>query len=691
MPNNHLTNMFHYALPSSYSYSPPSLSLNSHSPAPLSNPRDRYLAALAEAKAAEADFRAAEAAQREEDQLRWRLEEIQYRKQEQLLRSRYDRIPATHLDTYPSYDRLTSLRQQVEAEERLRLVALREADIAQRRLQVEASRELEACLVRVREEALHRRQHEQKEQARLAALLSQSVNVAQHHCSCGHKAPRLQASCRTSCGHKPQQQSIPALHPILQAFLSPEGQVTAPIKPKPQVKHEDDIVEFLLKQLSGAETPAHPRPKSQREPDVGPQEFLEHVQHPAPQQIADLFLAATAEQSTSSPSGASSLKPAQSSQEASAKVAPASTVEPLKASKPTGASLKEQLEARLNNEYHSEVRDTIQAIFASLQDAENHPPASPTSKASSSSKGKAKAEDSTSAPSTTTPSTNPTSKDVVDSLNEIRSIEAAFHALESDFTFPATLDFIAAHIAPGSPASSDSESSSATLHLTYTSRNHPVRFYEQALGALLTHLDSVDSFGNDTLRASRKEVVSRVEKALEELEKEVEGRYRTWLSKEAKAATSSELTSVPEAPTSVTPATSEASDSTTAPETNVEPASTESGTDLSPSAISTSVKQSSQTLEPPATSEPVAEAQPDAPTDIPSIVDEPSVSLSSSSATIKGYEIDAEDTIATVAASSPTESADSFLLAHPEANAIPKRPTNKDSDDAASDWSEIEA
>ncbi|KAG6847842.1 hypothetical protein H0H87_004565, partial [Tephrocybe sp. NHM501043] len=82
-----------------------------------------------------------------------------------------------------------------------------------------------------------------------------------------------------------------------------------------------------------------------------------------------------------------------------------------------------------------------------------------------------------------------------------------------------------------------------------------------------------------------------------------------------------------------------------------------------------------------------AMAEPTATTDIPTISDEPN--LSSSSATIKGYEIEAEDIDTPVAILSPAEP-ETFLLTAAQSEA-PKRPTNKDSDDVASDWSEVEA
>jgi hypothetical protein len=51
-----------------------------------------------------------------------------------------------------------------------------------------------------------------------------------------------------------------------------------------------------------------------------------------------------------------------------------------------------------------------------------------------------------------------------------------------------------------------------------------VRYYEQALSALLTQLDAVESWGNEEVRKHRKELVGRVEGALEEVEREVQVR-----------------------------------------------------------------------------------------------------------------------------------------------------------------------
>ncbi|KAG6876542.1 hypothetical protein C0992_010479 [Termitomyces sp. T32_za158] len=354
-------------------------------------------------------------------------------------------------------------------------------------------------------------------------------------------------------------------------------------------------------------------------------------------------------------------------------------------------SLKEQLEARLNNEFHSEVRDTIQAIFESLRDADNRGLSASTSfeeATSSNSKGKAKAESTT---QTSAPSPNPTSKNVVDSFNEVRSIEAAFYGLQADFTFPATLDFISSHLIPGNPVTSDSERSSSTTHLAHTSRNHSVRFYEQALSSLLAQLDSVDSFGNDDLRATRKEVVSMVEKALEELEKEVEGRFRTRLAKEAKSVPI-ETATAPEVSTTITSVDSDLKEKlTSAPEPMVEdlkesPFTPSVSIEPAPTLTSNSPLEISEPSEisGPLTHQP----KPAAPVSIPCIAD--ALSLSSSSATVNGSEVQAQDSAQVPSPSVENESPNAFLL-NTEPEVIPKRPNNKDRDDVASDWSEVEA
>jgi len=200
----------------------------------------------------------------------------------------------------------------------------------------------------------------------------------------------------------------------------------------------------------------------------------------------------------------------------------------------SGLSLKEQLEARLLKDPNVEVHDTIQAILTSLMTpqatrgtsscskdvkAQTKAPA-PAPSSANEGKGKGKAvwfDIPTTAPS-------PTSKDVVDSMNTVHTIQAAFSALSNEFAFPTHLDFTPLSSAPSSPHASDSESLS-TSQLAYTSTNAPVRYYEQALSGLLSQLDAVESWGNEEVRKERKVIVARVEAALEEVEREVQNRF----------------------------------------------------------------------------------------------------------------------------------------------------------------------
>ncbi|KAG5646056.1 hypothetical protein DXG03_004479 [Asterophora parasitica] len=778
--------------------------------APLNNPRDRYLAALAEAKAAEAEYLAAEAVQREEEALRRRLEEIQLRKQEEnlYLRSRCGRTPyaldlqaptpiSRYGGTYPSYghDNLVNLSHQVEKEERLRFLVLKVEAEAEVRRQAEELR-------RKRQEKAALLLQQEREQAHVAAFL-------ERHAAKVRQSPGHQPHRHRQVPNQPFRQPL-VLHPSLLALLGSYAVTAtngpAPVKPvcprlhptlvsganvppqtpaQPSFEKEGEVINELLGQLLGvqptsrapapapvaAPTPVQPAAAKPELPlaegtynfllggnpqkaDLAP--FINLFNHHldqnetsksdqvAPedrvsldgaamlQQFVDLFTPPappTARQQSNAQASGSGSSPKPSSSTASPIVTPAPSVP--KSSPFTEETLKQQLEARLNNEYSSEVRDTIQAIIASLQDSSTT--SSPTSTKAESSKGKGKGK-AIEAPGDA-PTAAPTSKDLLNSMNDVRSIDAAFQALSADFTFPSTLDFLAAHIVPGSPAFSGSESS-ATVHLAYTSRNHPVRFYEQALSALLTQLDAVQSFGNDDLRNMRREVVSRVERALEELEAEVDGRWRTRLSKEAKAVkievTDPVATPEPVATTVSKPVPSaETVPATTTPESKAEipeepaaPVDETSTPSPTPEATTTPESKAEVTEEPVApvdetsASSPTAEATTAAPestsdsaaaaaytppsSEVSSLADSEisittaktsttdatthaSTSLAASVATIKGYDVEypADD------ASDSTESGDEFLLA--ATDDVPKRPNSKDNEDAGSDWSEVEA
>jgi hypothetical protein len=116
-------------------------------------------------------------------------------------------------------------------------------------------------------------------------------------------------------------------------------------------------------------------------------------------------------------------------------------------------------------------------------------------------------------------------RNVKDIMKRLREIESCFYALEDEFAFPGKLDFVS----PSSPTARTtpvSTPASVTSQLAYTATNHPVRYYEQGLTGLLAQLDSIESNGSEEVRNKRKEVVRKVEHALEELEQRVEVRWK---------------------------------------------------------------------------------------------------------------------------------------------------------------------
>ncbi|THH14371.1 hypothetical protein EW146_g5949 [Bondarzewia mesenterica] len=103
----------------------------------------------------------------------------------------------------------------------------------------------------------------------------------------------------------------------------------------------------------------------------------------------------------------------------------------------------------------------------------------------------------------TSRSSTPSSTSSLDiGLSTIETIESTFLALKADFSFPSTLDF---------HPSEDT--------LAYTTTNAPVRLYEHALNEILAKLDAVESDGDEELRGRRRSVVKAVESALEEVDK----------------------------------------------------------------------------------------------------------------------------------------------------------------------------
>jgi hypothetical protein len=118
------------------------------------------------------------------------------------------------------------------------------------------------------------------------------------------------------------------------------------------------------------------------------------------------------------------------------------------------------------------------------------------------------------------------------SVAAISQISRTFESLKRTFTFPA---------GPLTPA----EGSEAP-RLAFNSTNAPIHAYEHALSELLTKLDTVESFGFRGIRQLRKEVVVKIEKELETLEKRVAEAIAAGASPVIKATKAV----VPEEPTS---------------------------------------------------------------------------------------------------------------------------------------------
>ena len=173
-------------------------------------------------------------------------------------------------------------------------------------------------------------------------------------------------------------------------------------------------------------------------------------------------------------------------------------------------------------------------IRATINTLSSKPPSQTRAVASSSTKGKAK---------DTTSSSD--SVDLKAALERVESIEHTFHHLEAEFELPSQLDFIAAPLRFGDDASS------VFPHLAFTARNHPVRYYEQTLTTLLSQLDLIESHGDASLRQRRKDAVSSIEKALDDLERDVASLRKARVSAEAQESRQQE-----QSPFSVTAPTS---------------------------------------------------------------------------------------------------------------------------------------
>ncbi|KAJ7637878.1 hypothetical protein DFH06DRAFT_1335523 [Mycena polygramma] len=577
------------------------------SPVPSSNanPREKYLAALAEAKAAEAEYLAAEKLQQEEDALRTRLEQIQQLK--------YHPAPAAYApgvqynQAVPQYHQpatqyphaapapldLDALRRQIAAEERARIIReqAQARELEARKLQ--QARELEARRFHEARKADRAREKERSralvaQRSDLTALTQQALSPAvrfivaeepnrrEHHCRPHHSArqePRntrcapkevqedtisLQDLLGQLFGHDIQQSKVtktqvPALAPVAPQAISLEelirhvlgdGAAAPHAKPQAEAKVTPQAAPVTLEQLfghflgaAGVAQPAAPMsgspsastskstlrqnsvkqtaPAPSPSAPAAPPAMKPAVPAPTPAAPAGMnhthFLGGAAAQ-PSAPNQVDIQQLMNMFLGGSAQAPNAPNACSKSETNKCGLSRREDLAAR-------EERELAEAIRLSL--SESHAaPASPTE--STKNRGKAPA-----------PAPVP---DVASSTAEVHAIDAAFSALAGGFAFPAQLDFSTSRAASPTRtgATTPTSEESAVAKLSYSALNQPVRVYHQALSGLLGRLDAVDSLGDEGLRNARKDVVGRVEGALDEV---IEARWRKFVGREVRVGT----------------------------------------------------------------------------------------------------------------------------------------------------------
>ncbi|KAJ3910415.1 hypothetical protein F5879DRAFT_929464 [Lentinula edodes] len=476
--------------------------------------RQRYLSPFTE------QLRAAEA-QREEEELLRRLEEIQLQKQQdRLLRRRspfsgYSPYHSSYLDD-DELERFAAVRrpqQELELEyirrreeEEARLLALKRNEEELKFQQLKRLREEEeARLAILRREAEKAEAARQTRAKKVSPCYPQDTSGVQLCQLFGPQAQQLKQKKphsirRPSSNVNKEPLTLEQLFSdFVQQINNKEPEREQTVKPKEEPKQE----------------PKRQTPSPARESVPTPQtleEVLRLLFNPQPQVSSPV-----PEEKVASP-------PVQEKPKAIEVEAPR-TVSDSETRPVSSLSLKEQLEARLNNDQSNEIKDTIQAVLASLAHAQPTPTTAPvtSSPSVSSHKGKEKA-------SEPQPEVKPTPGAAHKALESVRNIEASLTALQDEFEFPSEVDFSPAPSRSSSPVRDDiSESDTLTLRkLAYTARNHPIRSYEQALSRLLVQLDEIESHGNADVRISRKAVVARVEGALEELEQKVESRWNKW-------------------------------------------------------------------------------------------------------------------------------------------------------------------
>nr|GAT43623.1 predicted protein [Mycena chlorophos] len=471
------------------------------------SPRDKYLAAVAQAQAAEAEYLAAERLQQEEDALRYRLQQIQSMKQPRYDDLYYPSATTRYAPAPTSFD-LDALRRQIAAEERERIL---------REQEQERRRELEARKAREREQA---------QQARLGALVNRSTRptyVDSNDLIAARKPKPAAVNVDDVLGRLfgAVQEQQPAVEQILGSLFGQQPQATPAPKKEAKVEPtqpETAPFEQLLNALAGAfqqhQQPTQPEaPKASTSKTPEPKKSAESpAPHPGLEQLFGHFLGPQAnhppvEMSELFNMFTGGCQPRTTQPESSKQAS---------CSQSTEAKLKTDLQTRLQSDQAKEDADLAEAIRMSLADLDA-------------------ANTTTENPKGKSPALAPV-PDLVSSAAEIKAVESTFASLANEWVFPEQLDFSTSRTSSPAPRGSGaSDGDSVMSRLTYSAHNQPVRYYHGALSKLLARLDAVDSFGDEEVRHARKEAVGKVEGALDELESVVAARWRKFAGRAERA------------------------------------------------------------------------------------------------------------------------------------------------------------
>ncbi|KAF8170294.1 hypothetical protein K438DRAFT_1982808 [Mycena galopus ATCC 62051] len=563
------------------------------------NPREKYLAALANAQAAEAEYLAAEQLQQEEDQLRQRLEQIQSLRQHQQPGAYYAQPQTWSRHAAPlDFD---ALRRQIAAEERARIeeerevLRVHELDEQRKRQELEVRRVQEARKAQqvARDVALAARRAELQDLTRpsMRVIVSEDAhrpcarNAVEHY-GCEPKSRKVSfVSVRPvhKANDEPFTQENVEVEDIFNQLFGGRVEARRELKPNPKKATTAPQIFGLedLFHLIGGNVASQPKADTKPAKAAAPQPQVE-----APitlEQLLNHFLGAAgiaSEQSKAptSDTAASTSNPAQSSEKkeetlAPAAAQPAPTHTSASATQPVGpkhvlghflgaANACPGTSAQSHQTGGAEVdlQQLLSMFFGGAAPTSVQPQAGSSKSASASNTNQSAKTElqereerelaeairlslEESQPSTIeskgkAPAPAPV-KDRASSTAEVHAIDASFTALSSEFVFPLQLDFSTSRTTSPTRRATAAEES-VMARLSYSAQNQPVRFYHQALSGLLARLDAVDSFGDEGLRHGRKEVVGRVEGAMDEVERVVEAKWRRWAGRERVEAASAE-------------------------------------------------------------------------------------------------------------------------------------------------------